>query len=483
MAIVLAACRAGSRGALPDALARLGSAPPSPPPAGVVAPPRDSASPRRISAVLLDNLISNDVMRGALVAIDGQAGVIVSSDRGAVVFDSITPGDHWLRVWHPLLDSIGVPALRLDFVVKSGDSSVVVPLPTPETLFTQLCGPVRGRAYDGMLMGVVRRAGTDEPVADAEVSAAWRGTDTTYLGAGLRERALVRTTKEGQYLICRVPRFTSVELSTRVVGGRLGTRIRLQLGQAVLGAFDLSLDERRADSSAVAETAFGSITGRIVTSTGDELPNVIVQLDRPAIRTTTDPSGTFTFPRVPPGLRALDVRAVGFRPSRIGVNIRPGQRVTRAITIDRNMAMLGTVTVRGTRPATWDSLGFLERQRRGGGYFLTREMLKGVSDLTTALRMVPGVSGQTNLQRSSLRAGRGAGCFPAYVVNGVPFGANSSIGPESFITAEDIRGVEVYTSKLTTPPEYQRYLDCAVIVIWLRDRQGEIEAAKRRPTN
>jgi len=444
----------------------------------IAAPVASVASPQRVRVVLLDNLISNDVLRGAMVAFDGRPGVTVSSEQGAVTLDSLRPGLHWAQVWHPLLDSIGLAALRLDFPVRATDSSLVITLPTPPQLFEQLCGTLRGNAHDGMLMGVVRRSGSDEPLANVEVAAAWRGTDTTYLGSGLRERARVRTSERGQYLICRVPRFTPVELwasSNR----QQPTRVRLQLGAAVLGAFDLSTDEQTADSEVLAASASGSITGRIVTTGGQELPNVTVQLDRPALRTTTDSLGTFTFVRVAAGLRALDIRAVGFKPSRVGVNVRPGQRVIRAITIDRNAALLGTVTVRGTRPPTWDSLGFIERRKRGGGYFLTRDALKGVADLSTALRMVPGISGPTSLTRQELQAGRGAGCFPAYVVNGIRFGANSAIGPDAFIRADDVRAIEVYTSKLTTPPEHQRYLDCAVIVIWLRDRQGEIEAAKR----
>ncbi|HYW50769.1 MAG TPA: carboxypeptidase regulatory-like domain-containing protein, partial [Gemmatimonadaceae bacterium] len=210
-------------------------------------------------------------------------------------------------------------------------------------------------------------------------------------------------------------------------------------------------------------------------------PNVTVLLDRPESRATTDVEGRFVFSRVPPGTRSLELRAVGFRPSRVGVNLRPTQRLERSITLDRNAAMLGTVTVRASKPATWDSLGFLERRRRGGGYFFTRETLKGITDISTALRMVPGVSGRSNEQSQRLVVGRGAGCFPAYVVNGVRFGSNSAIGPEAFMRAEDVRAIEVYNSRITTPPEYQRYSDCAVIVIWLRDRQGEIEARPRPP--
>jgi hypothetical protein len=335
-----------------------------------------------------------------------------------------------------------------------------------------------------MLLGVVRRAESDGPVAGIEVAAAWRGSDTTFAGGGLRERARALTDRDGRFVICRAPRFSAVEVWVRN-NGRETPRMRVQLGASLFAAYDFSIESQIAatDSAALAPaitTPGGSISGRILTLAGDGLPNVQVQLDRPDAKTTTDDLGRFIFRNVPAGVRALDVRALGFRPSRVGINLRPAQRIERDITLDRTVAVLGGVTVRASRRATGDSTGFEERKRSGGGYFFNRESLKGITDLATALRLVPGIRGRSTDRSQRLIAGRGAGCYPAFIVNGVRFEAGGNIGPEALIRATDVRAMEVYTSRLNTPPEHQRVADCAVVVIWLRDIQGEIEA--RQPT-
>jgi hypothetical protein len=186
------------------------------------------------------------------------------------------------------------------------------------------------------------------------------------------------------------------------------------------------------------------------------------------------------FVGVPPGVRSVELRSIGFRPSTLGLNVRPAQRIDREITLDRTAAMLGMVTVRANVNAGWDSIGFDARRRKGGGYFLTEDQLRGTNDLATALRLIPGISGRSNDRSQRLTAGRGSGCYPAFVVNGVRFQGGGAIGPESMVRASDIRAVEVYTSRVSMPPEHQRMGDCAVVVIWLRDPQREREARTLR---
>ena len=435
--------------------------------------------PRPVSGVLIDSLLTNDVLRGALLSLDGETGVHTTTDRGAFRFDSVTPGLHRLVVRHPLLDSLGIDTIGVDLRVGLNDELVIAALPSATAYVVARCGVTRGRVGEGMILGMARRADSDEPLAGVEIAAAWRGIDTTYAGGGLRERQRVRTTDLGQFVICRAPRFTPVEIWARA-SGRDTPRMRVQLGAASFAAYDFSIDRVIADSTRAAiSTPGGSITGRILTLDGEGLPNVSVRIDRPEGTALTDATGQFSFGQVPAGVRALDIRALGFRPSRVGVNMRPAQRLERDITLDRTVAVLGTVTVRANRSATWDSVGFDSRRKQGAGYFFTRENLKGITDLATALRLVPGISGRSTDRSQRLVAGRGSGCFPAFVVNGVRFAAGGSIGPEAMVRAEDVRGMEVYTSRLATPPEHQRYGDCAVIVIWLRDPQAEIEASRR----
>ncbi|HYW50128.1 MAG TPA: carboxypeptidase-like regulatory domain-containing protein, partial [Gemmatimonadaceae bacterium] len=232
--------------------------------AGVVT----TAELRTVQGVLLDSLLTNDVLRGALLALDGVTHVATTSAEGLFVFDSVTPGVHRLLVRHPLLDSLGVDTVSTELRIGSDSGRVTAVLPSPTAFIASRCGAGVRRGGDGMVVGVVRRAESDQPVPDAEVAAAWRGTDSTFAGGGLRERARVRSNALGQYVICRVPRFTAVELWPRL-DARDAARVRVQLGSAMIGAFDLSLDSPTASGTATTAAApTGVISGRVLTVDG-----------------------------------------------------------------------------------------------------------------------------------------------------------------------------------------------------------------------
>ncbi len=464
---LLAGCKSANPAAVPAPLRS------ATPPLSVATP----NEPRRVTVVLIDSLLTNDVLRGAIIEREGATGITITNADGVFTLDSMRAGRQRVLVRHPLLDSLGLDALPIDVIVRRDSSPIMISLPTPGTLFTEKCS--RGSKLhigDGLILGIVRDAETDQPVSGIEVLAAWRGIDSTFAGGGNRARARVRTNAQGQYLICRAPRFTPVELWVRD-GERDTPRVRTQLGAAIFGAFDLSVNGAAASDSSV-RAATGSFSGRILMLNGDGLPNATVELDRVELRSITDSTGRFIFVQVPAGVRSVEIRALGFKPSRVGLNLRSGQRIVRDITLDRTAAVLGEVVVRADRSATWDSLGFVRRRALGGGYFFTKDAMRGIADLSTALRGVPGIRGRSSEGSQRLIAGRGAGCYPAFVVNGVRFAAGGALGPEAMIRAEDVRAMEVYTSRLSTPAEHQRFGDCAVIVIWLRDPQAEREARK-----
>ena len=483
-AALLTACAGASRPAL---------GPPYAATTASLSVPNGLTGTTTLRGVLVDSLVTNDTLRGALVTLEGRAGVVLTDERGRFTFDTVPRGAQRLLVRHPVLDSIGGRALPVPLVVLDSAWRTVW-LPTPEAYVGAIC-PRTKQVSVGALLGTVRRADDDAPLPDVDVLAAWRSSDSSFAGSSTRPRARTRTDADGHFVLCHVPRFSPVELWATAGdgGGDAPARLRVQLGARLLAGYDLSLDlidlrdatrrdTTRRDTTrrvAPAEERVGRVRGRILTLTGDGLPNVSVGFDQPRTRIVTDDAGRFTMDSVPPGVRTLEVRAIGFPPQRLGVNVRPGEQVERDITIDRRLAVLGTFVVRAARNATWDSTGFEARRKRGTGYFFTRDDLAGVNDLATALRMVPGIRGRSNDRAQRLVAGRGAGCLPAFVVNRVRFEAGGSIGPEAMIRAQDIRAMEVYTSRLATPPEHQRYSDCAVIVIWLRDPQAEIEARKQ----
>lgn len=475
---VAAACAAGARSS---------SSGPLPIRSALAVPPGLTGS-TTLRGVLTDSLVTNDTLRGALISLAGREGVVLTDAHGAFAMENVPRGAQRAVIRHPVLDSMGVTALTVSLVVI--DSAVhPIWLPTPDEFVASLCKPSRMSGV-GALLGTVRRASDDAPVPNAEVVGAWRSSDSSFAGSGTRPRVRVRTDADGHYLLCNVPRFSPVELWS-VDASDGAPHLRVQLGARVTAAYDLSIDVQGSTrgmasgplsgvrESATAAARNGRVAGRILTLAGDGLPNVSVSFDQPRRRTVTDAIGRFVMDSVPPGIRTLEVRSIGFQPQRLGINVRPGEQVNRDITIDRNLAVLGTFVVRASRTATWDSSGFEARKKMGSGYFFTRETLVGVNDLSTALRMVPGIRGRSSDRSQRLIAGRGAGCLPAFVVNRVRFEAGGNIGPEAMIRAEDIRAMEVYTSRLSIPPEHQRYGDCAVIVIWLRDPQAELEAKRK----
>ncbi len=482
-AALLTACTGASR-----TVSRPASVPPYAATTASLSVPPGLSGTTALRGVLVDSLVTNDTLRGAVVALEGRAGFGLTDAHGQFAFDSVPRGAQRLLVRHPILDSIGVSTLPLPLVVA--DSALrTVSLPTPEAYMGALCMRTK-QVSVGALLGTVRRADDDAPLPNVDVVGAWRSSDSSFAGSGTRPRARTRTDADGHFVLCNVPRFSPVELwaaASDKGGGDGAAHLRVQLGARILAGYDLSLDVRDSTrrvspmvpAARPADERRGRVSGRILTLAGDGMPNVSVDFDQPRKRVVTDANGRFTMDSVQPGVRTLEVRAIGFQPQRLGMNVRPGQQVERDITIDRNLAVLGTFMVRASRNATWDSTGFEERRRRGTGYFFTREDLTGVNDLSTALRMVPGIRGRSSDRTQRLVAGRGAGCLPAFVVNRVRFEAGGNIGPEAMIRAQDIRAMEVYTSRLAMPPEHQRYSDCAVIVIWLRDPQAEIESRRK----
>ncbi|MCU0619300.1 MAG: carboxypeptidase-like regulatory domain-containing protein [Gemmatimonadaceae bacterium] len=451
--------------------------------------------PQRVELLVIDSLVGTGPLAGTAVSIGERRGV--TGADGRTTLDSVLPGDTHLVVRHGIFDGVGLDSLRYAVRVVPGAPAIVVVLRPDESLVAARCPRERRPVGDqGMVVGVVRDADSDRPLAGIEVRGAWREGDSSYAGSGLQVRARTRSGEHGEYVLCRLPRFTHVELAAGTSDERTIARVRFQLGASAVAQHDLSVEPAAqrprgaaapprpiapaGDAAPAVAPAFGTLAGRVVTTAGIGLPGVQLRLDRPALTLLTDREGRFRIERVPPGVRSVELRALGFRPSRIGLNVRPGERIERDITLDRNVATLGTVAVTARATAAWDSIGFEERRKKGGGYFLTREDLANVVDLSTALRLVPGIRGRSNDKSQQLVAGRGAGCFPAFVVNGTRFSAGQNIGPEALIRAEDIQAMEVYTSRLSTPPEHQRFGDCAVIVIWLRNPQLEREAAARR---
>jgi len=213
----------------------------------------------------------------------------------------------------------------------------------------------------------------------------------------------------------------------------------------------------------------GDLTGHLVNSvTREPIAGARVQLVGTRVALFTDTAGGFALRGLPSDRPiTIEARAVGFRQGRFEVALPSDVPIERTFELEPVTVALDTVSVHSTPSVNWRSNdAFVVRQRRGIGYFITKEMIdeRQANDLHDLLVIVPGVW-------TSCRAGRcdvqmlasGKNCTPEWFLDGFP--ATNAIGAD--FPARRIRAIEVYRSLFEVPPEFQRTnLRCGVIAVW-----------------
>ena len=183
----------------------------------------------------------------------------------------------------------------------------------------------------------------------------------------------------------------------------------------------------------------------------------------------TDSAGAFHFLVVPPGVRVIQVRVVGYEPGNWIVQLSEGQQFQQDLELEGRPVEVEGVTVTARSGDTWRSeAGFEARRQAGRGYFLTRTEIEArrLPTIADLLRGAPGVMVTCRGSGGcAVILGRNIGraCRPEYFLDGYP--ATFATGPNFPIN--QIRGVEVYRDQSETPVEFQRPgLRCGVIAIW-----------------
>lgn len=124
--------------------------------------------------------------------------------------------------------------------------------------------------------------------------------------------------------------------------------------------------------------------------------------------------------------------------------------------------------------------GFLRRQSRGTGEFITREDIERQDPmrLSDMVHLRPGVgtvpyadgSGRRHVQisRAAVMEDRGA-CRIQYWIDGIPFrGVNRFELDE--LSPQDVEGIEIYRGPAEIPPQFNRRgSQCGVVLVWTRD--------------
>jgi hypothetical protein len=387
---------------------------------------------------------------------------------------------------HPLLDSLGLEPLLHEFVVEANRpvrSDLAVP--SPARMRAAICGVPDDSSRGGAIIGVVRDAQDRAPLAGVAVTAEWLELSLGREGMTGRISSQVDTTREnGWYAVCNVPSPGTLVISA-VRGAASTDRVEVDLSIGAFARRELYIGAARtvvaADSVTRLQRAGDGQLRGVVVAAGSRRPLAGAQVGVvDGAWTTANNRGEWTLDTAPTGTRVLQVRAVGYYPQRVIVDVVNGaQPVTTALPTMQSV--LDTVRVSAAK-LTRVSRGFEERRLSANGKFLTQEDVIRrhplvTSDLfhTVAGLQVEQASDAVDGKRILMKGLFVDRCYPAIYIDGMYMSDLSADDIDGMVRPDEVAGIEVYASAWA-PAQFSRGMAgigrtgelCGSIVIWTR---------------
>lgn len=427
-------------------------------------------------------------LRGALVQLvaeDGGAAfarTVLSGEAGLFEFSDVPDGRYVLGFHHDALDALGLEPIARPVEVRNAQPVLVdLATPSPARYRRLVCGTIGDDG--GVLVGLVRDAGTRDPAAGATVAAEW--LEFAIAGTGIsqrRPRREVRASGTGWYALCDVPRPGTLVLEA-VRGADSTDRVEWTMSEAGVARRDLWVGRTVAtapatDSTRAPRGGTARLRGVVVAADGGRgLAGALVAVPGgPVARANA--SGEFTLAGAPTGTRVLEVRAVGHFPERRVVDLLDSTPPAR-FALSSLQAVMDTVRATAARSGAGNLAAFEQRRREGQGQYLGAEEIRRrapvlTSDLFRAFRGVYWDGGDPDAG-IQMRGIFGERCAPTFFLNGAMMNALSANDLDLFVKPELIVGLEVYTPG-TAPPQFQNYgagesagsNACGSIVMWTR---------------
>jgi hypothetical protein len=423
-------------------------------------------------------------LRGARVTIEGLGRTVETDFEGRFLFDSLSDeGEVRVRVWHPRLDSLGLPApvtrvtlrRRNETAADFGTGSV-------RDVARQRCRRDL-RAAERIIVGTYRSI-ADSAQASAEVVLLERVTSGTGRDSLVRHTTI--TSDAGRYAFCETQSGTQSWIIARDSAGWLNPRHVNGAAAPPVEIIPLrvsSPDTTMTGSTGAPAVILGrtlrpgaaSISGWVLLP---ELNDARVQILVDDVqRGTTAPDGSFTLPNVPDGTRRLTFRSPGLAQRHIQITAQDGQSALMLVTL--RVAPVVVVQVDGPPPDP-RLTDFRQRRRLGNGTFFDRAEIERRNPrvLSDLLRNVPGVriesfqgglryvSGRFRSLSASAGSGNGS-CDMMIYLNGQPFPSDAGTS-DARIRVTEILALEVYVAAGSVPREFAgTNAACGVILIWV----------------
>lgn len=424
--------------------------------------------------------LSRHRLAGALVQIMRESSNATrstySDSLGVFRFDSLEAGSYIIGFFDPMLDSIGIQltAKRIH-VGPASPTHVELAIPSPKTILVSLC-PAPANDSLGLLLGHVRDAESDLP-RTGDVTVTWM--ELTIGNGGIRRERKqfpAKTDAMGWYAFCGVPSDVDVTVSARADSMESGVvEVRVPAGGILIRDFLVSRADSTiavlSDSSAGAGRApvatlrrgHARLSGTVQNDKREPLRNAEVSVPGTGVEDRTGEHGDFALGGLPAGTQTLDVRALGFEPKRVIVDLTPARLTTVTVSLDRHVQTLDAVTVYGTRNR---SLAEFERRLRAGwGHILTPAQVaqRNALNVSDLFRTMPGV-------RVSPTSGFGyavllrGGCVPTVYLNGMRMPDDAATSIDELASPGEITAVEVYNTA-ARPAEFWGN-SCGTVVLW-----------------
>ena len=441
----------------------------------------------RITGTVFDSLITNAPLAQATVIVVGTSMSRVTDARGRFQIDSAPVGRVQLTFFHPALDSVGMGAGTWGFdVAPDGESEVKLGTPSAQTLRGTLCPGLTDSSSTGLLLGRVRDVDRGEPITGARISTKWLEVLFGPRGPSAETfEASAASLSSGAFALCAVPLdvpvFVRASIGDQVSGP---VEIFANSRPVVFQDLAISLSDSTArlsvDSALNAAPAeeqarppgTATLTGRVRDLNGRPVGGVRIALHGGGGVAVANRDGTFRLPNLPAGTQTFDARAIGFTPARRAVDLASNASTTVTWELDRRPARLPTVTVLGG--SRLERNGFMARAREGRGSFLNAAQIERMGGATAMdiLGRAPGLTLEyRNIGGRSVRVPTmrnwGARCTPTVFVDGGLW-IDGWDQVANFLMKVDVQAIEVYSSMLTIPPQFDRHNGCGSVVIWTR---------------
>lgn len=469
----------------------------------------DSLRALPVSGVVFDSL-AGAPLAGAMVqwvgAKDRERTYTATADSlGRYRLPAVRPGRYLAGFFHPNVDALGVelPPVLVDL---SGDSPATVDLATPSgaLLLPALCGNnapqqrpgtnadlaelLRPARAAGAVLGTVRDADTGTPIGGARVVITWTELQAEAGGVrNVRRRVPVRVRPDGGFVACGLPADVDLVANADAPHRQSGL-IEFRLGARELARRDLTLGDSATvvtvtlpDTTAARENRLAvpvtvargraRVAGVVRTADGRPLAGARVSVAGTDVVGTTSPSGAFALAGLPAGTYSLEVKAIGYAPTRVAVNLARSRPASVAVTVADRVNTLASVVVQADQTKLQkDYTGFLERSKRGMGRYLTEDDIQKRAPIqfTDVLRTTPGLHVVPTGGFGYTVQGRG-NCTPDLYLDGMRI-MDGTADIDQLVRPGDVGGVEIYSGGATTPAQFQGAGggSCGVIAVWTK---------------